>query len=567
MNLLTEKWLPVRTRDGERVWVSPLDLTRVDLLAFDSHRPDFNGALAQFAIGLLQTTSPANKSTSWQRWYNAPPDEDTLHDWFAPYLEAFEFEGDGARFMQDFELRFGEADQTGITGIASLLIESPGDATIKNNSDLFIKRGQMGELCPHCAALALFTLQLNAPAGGAGHRTSLRGGGPLTTLLVAEPDEGGESGAYSLWCSLWLNVQTRNEFEAEGGGTDKDAAHYTFPWLASIRAIQAPDGQTTSVQVHSAHVFWAMPRRIRLDLDAPREGVCDLCGRPSNRLISRYLTRPNGLNYKGAWSHPLSPYYQAKDGMLPLHPQPGGLGYRHWLGWLLGMRNDKRKIEPAAVIHRFFASKTEQRLGLRLRLWAFGFDMDNMKARCWYDSTLPIYGLNDCSSLSQTIVRDDVATWLAGAELVASYLRGAVRDAWFTRDARGDFSFVDASFWSGTESIFYQLLRMRIESARKSDVDTTVTSETHDAESIAFSEQWLRHLRVTALRLFDSDLVGTGPIEKQNPERIANAYKFLKINLHSAKLRTALDLPIDINPKPKRTKKGKNEKNQAETTV
>ena len=31
--------------------------------------------------------------------------------------------------------------------------------------------------------------------------------------------------------------------------------------------------------------------------------------------------------------------------MLPLHPQPGGLGYRHWLGWVLGLRSDKRVVE------------------------------------------------------------------------------------------------------------------------------------------------------------------------------------------------------------------------------
>ncbi|SEQ15297.1 type I-E CRISPR-associated protein Cse1/CasA [Giesbergeria anulus] len=529
MNLLIENWLPVRTRDGHRTWVSPADLSRSDLVAFDAMRPDFNGALAQLAIGLLQTTSPAETSVAWGRLLKTPPDQATLHDWFAPHRPAFEWDGDGARFMQDFDLRTGTGETQSIAG---LLIETPGDNTVKNNADLFVKRGQVGHLCPHCAALALFTLQLNAPAGGAGHRTSLRGGGPLTTLLIAEarPAE-----TTSLWHSLWLNVLPQRTFEAHGGGSDDTAAYLKFPWLASVQAIQADGAQTTAMQVHAAHVFWAMPRRIRLDLEDVSAGLCDLCGRESAVRIQRYLTRPQGLNYKGAWSHPLSPYYQTKEGMLPLHPQPGGLGYRHWLGWVLGMQNDKRKIAPAAVVGTYFGTPTEQRTGLRLRLWAFGFDMDNMKARCWYESTLPLYELGDCTPQAQTQLRDDVGAWLDAAELVASYLRGAVKEAWFSHDARGDLSFVDASFWSATEAAFYQLLRDRIHAVRQTE--TTVCT-------LGMSEQWRNQLTTTASRLFDLDLVGSTAIERQNPARIAKARRQFVKNLAGPKLRTVLALPV-----------------------
>ena len=80
--------------------------------------------------------------------------------------------------------------------IAALLIEQPGDKTLKDNTDLFIHRGQMQSLCPACAAAALYTLQAFAPSGGKGHRTSMRGGGPLSTLLKGR----------NLWESVWLNV-------------------------------------------------------------------------------------------------------------------------------------------------------------------------------------------------------------------------------------------------------------------------------------------------------------------------------------------------------------------------
>lgn len=533
MNLLEEAWMPVRLHDGSREWISPRQLSDPRLASFDADRADFNGALAQFAIGLLQTSSPVDNVIGWRELLKSPPDEATLQAWFAPYAAAFEFDGEGARFMQDFDLRANDGEPVGIGG---LLIEAPGENSIKNNSDHFIKRRQVTSLCPHCVALALFTLQVNAPAGGAGHRTGLRGGGPLTTLLVADSTP---NAPRSLWHSLWLNVQERHSFEAVGGDPSKVEPHFTFPWTASIQSIQKDGGQTTPIQVHPAHVFWAMPRRIRLDFDSVSAGHCDICRLESDRLVRQYVTRNYGLNYKGPWQHPLSPYYESKEGMLPLHPQPGGLGYRHWLGWVLGMQNEKRKVERAAVIQHFLGA--ERRTGIGLRLWAFGFDMDNMKARCWYEATVPLYALADCSPESQKTLREDVGTWLAGAELAASYLRGAVKDAWFGGDARGDFSFIDASFWGRTEAGFYALLKERIQAAREGSA----------IDSVALGERWLATLRQVAERLFDADLVGAGPIERQNPARIAKAHEQLMGNLRGPKVRTALALPLAAKPAKK----------------
>jgi CRISPR system Cascade subunit CasA len=161
--------------------------------------------------------------------------------------------------------------------------------------------------------------------------------------------------------------------------------------------------------VHPAHVFWAMPRRIRMDLDAVSPGCCDICGRESPRLISRYVTRNYGLNYKGPGRTPCRPI-TSKEGMLPLHPQPDGLGYRHWLGWVLGMQRDKRHV-ARAVIECFFSADRERRAGVALRLRAFGYDMDNMKPRCWYESILPLYDLGDCSAQAQQAC---AMTWAPG---------------------------------------------------------------------------------------------------------------------------------------------------------
>ncbi|WP_157269548.1 type I-E CRISPR-associated protein Cse1/CasA [Azohydromonas aeria] len=538
MDLLEEAWLPVRRHDGTRDWIRPGQLSDPGIAAFDASRPDFNGAAMQFAIGLLQVSTPMNSPGEWQRLFKAPPDAATLRQWFEPHAAAFRFGGDEARFMQDFSLRGQDGEAL---SIGALLIESPGDNAVKRNTDHFVKRGQMQAMCPHCAALALFTLQINAPAGGVGYRTGLRGGGPLTTLLVTHstPDQ-----PRSLWHSLWLNVRERDVYMAGGGDASRIAAHFSFPWLAEQGAIQKEEGPTAPIQVHPAHVYWGMPQRIRLDLDSTVPGECDLCGRHAERLVQRYVTRNRGLNYKGPWNHPLSPYYEAKGEWLALHPQPGGIGYRHWLGWVLGQQTDKKKLRPAATVEHMLGRLT-RRLPDRLRLWAFGFDMENAKARCWYDAMLPLYGLGDCAPDTSKELQAEVGNWLSGAELAATYLRNAVKDAWFSADARGDFSHIDASFWSRTEPGFYRRLKQRLDVAR----DGVAT------DRLATAEAWRGVLEKAALALFDDVFVGAGPVEQQKPERVAQARRQLGMNLNGPKLKTALGLPVADKAARKSTRK------------
>ena len=532
MNLLHDPWMPVRDTAGQRHWITPDQLSDPQWLAFDADRPDFNGALAQFAIGLLQTTTPVGNSLERRGLFNAPPTASLLRQWFQPVAAAFELDGDGPRFMQDFGLGI---DGVAVNDISGLLIDAPGENTVKNNADHFVKRSQIKALCPACAASALFTLQLNAPSGGAGHRTGLRGGGPLTTLVLAPP--GGH-----LWHDLWMNVRERPAFLAQGGNAELGNPQCSFPWLAPITLLQAEKGELAQAQVHPSHHYWAMPRRIRLDTDGQLAGPCDCCGRSSARLISRYSTKNYGLNYKGSWTHPLSPYYETKEGWLPVHPQPDGVGYRHWLGWVLGATADKKSTRVAAIVDRALLLPPRQ-TGGHLRLWAFGYDMDNMKARCWYDAALPLYSLADCDRDTRQGVQAEVARWLAAAELAGMYLRMAVKDAWFSADARGDFGHVDATFWGTTEPPFYRHLQALIDAAR--------SNTEHPA--LAVRQAWQATLVRTALRLFDQTFVGTGAIERQNPRRTALAHKQLGRNLHGPKLRMALGLPNDDpGPRPAR---------------
>lgn len=588
MNLLTEPWMPVRKRDGSREWVPPNRLADPDILAFDADRADFNGALAQFAIGLFQTTTPVDNSIEWRQLFNGPPDAAVLDEWFAPVAIAFEFDGDGARFMQDMELKpkvrtseNGE-DIGDFEGVQQLLVDCAGEGEkVKDNTDLFVKRKHPDfGLCECCSAAALYALQSGAPGGGRGYLTSIRGGGPLTTLVVCD-------GQAQLWHSLWLNVIERSKFLDHSGNRHLVGQHFVFPWMADIRVLQTAgigaaqfEGENgkpkptedekprvTPAQVHPSHLYWGMPRRIRLDLSGQAPGVCGTCGRAFRRLVRQYVTKNYGLSYKGPWDHPLSPYYEAKDGWRPLHPQPDGLGYRHWLAWVLGQSSKGKKQRRARVVEHFLQGRTRTIPGA-LRLWAFGYDMSNMKARCWYESTLPLYGLADCEPTTQKEVESEIANWLGAAVCASKELSLAVKSAWFSEsatkkwkaDQSRDFAAkVTAQLWSRTEHQFYAQLSHLIEVLRNGATP----------DRLRYREEWHSLLAKVALSLFSDEIVGAGQIERQNPRRAAAAYQRLKRSedgkqgLYGSELRQALGLSAG----PASTKAAGKLKRRADTSA
>ncbi len=531
MNLLEEKWLPMLHRTGQVEWIAPHQIIEKDIVAFAANRADFNGALAQMIIGLLQTTVPIEDEEDWENLLDEPPPAELLSKWFGVHADAFILDGDGARFMQDFNLTATEGAECAID---ALLIDTAGDSAVDKNTDHFVKRNTVNAICSHCVATALLTLQTNAPAGGAGHRTSLRGGGPLTTLLVATPSQ-------SLWQDLWLNVKPQRSFLQQGGDATKTEKHFTFPWMETIGQIQRAGGETQPLQVHPHHVFWAMPRRIRIDFADVETGSCDICKRESESLVHRYATKPQGLNYKGVWRHPFSPYYETKEGWLPVHPQPGGFSYKHWLAWVLGTSQGKKSVQAAGMVNYFLQERKKYQKSGQFRLWVFGYDMDNMKPRCWYETTFPLYSLAEAARSTQTQIQNLVTNRIEAAEQAVFYLRKAVKQAWFGEgDARGDLSFVDKAFWDSTEAGFYQQLQDLMKQAR-----TETGIDMDDAAFIIdLGKTWHSVLIECAEKLFDEDIVGAGAIDQQDPRRVAEAYNHLKNNLRGDAIKAILRLPL-----------------------
>jgi len=509
MNLITDPWIPVVREDGSLDSIAPWQVVENEnpVMEIKAPRPDFQGALYQFLIGLLQTCFAPEDEDEWLEYYQELPEENKLQDAFVKVQDAFELENsDGPAFMQDFALPDG-----GNREIATLLIEAPGANAVKGNLDHFTKRGQINYLCPGCTASALFTLQINAPPGGSGHRVGLRGGGPLTTLLVSGNTEN------NLWRSMWLNIF--NEEEVASADLIDGSI---LPWLCESRL--SDQGQiTVPGDVHDLQMYWGMPRRIRLGEHAG-QGICDLCGTDSLVRYTDYRTKNHGINYEGAWLHPLTPYRfdpKKKKPPLSLKGQQGGLGYRHWLSLVM---QDYGNGDRAATSVRFFQEERLASLatdGLVV-LWCFGFDMDNMKARCWYDSHFPILALTKKQRVN---LIDWAGEFIMAARSVVSILRGSVKAAWFKRpkDAKGDMSMIDTEFWQGTEPDFYKLLYKLAE----------LPGETGMAPSDIY-QYWFKTMEKNVFQIFERATLDSVP-EGLDLKRIILAKQTLKKNFYGNK--------------------------------
>lgn len=546
-NLINAAWLPVRRRSGVIEHIPPWRVTdgmaEDPFVAFGWPRADFNGAAHEFLIGLLSTAAAPEDDDEWEGGWQSPPPPEVLKERFSTVAHAFNLNGPGPRFLQDLDpLEDAENKE-----IAALLIDAPGAQTLRHNADLFVKRGGVLALSRAAAAMALFTLSAYAPAGGAGHRTSLRGGGPMTTLIVDDHDKYGAT----LWGRIWPNIESKRQISGravEAKGPDDLGA--IFPWLVSTRASNPKEGGrlTTPADVHPLQVYWGMPRRIRLLFEDAQDRPCSLTDTQDFAIVTSYRTRNYGTDYSEGFEHPLTPYYRQKAGTakLPVHPRPGGVSYRLWPGLVIPSSDKLR--EPAQVIRHW--PERDPSKG-QTRFTAFGYDMDNMKARVWIESEMPLWFLSD--AVSREWLMKFIERVTAGADGVGRLLTGAVKSALYNRpsDATGDYGFITERFYRETEGIFYAAMRDAVASIRNdSDVDDP---------TINVRENWAPIMAKAALRLFDEYAPADG-LEDRDMHRHVKARFFLALALggrgKSGRALFERDLGI-ASPEPATTRKSR----------
>ena len=355
LNLINDPWIPV-IRTGGEVVLRPDQIAQADMEKLNWPRADLNLACMELLIGLVYLAHPcANRA--------APPDAATLRAALAPLAPAFNLLGNGPRFLQDMKPLEGEPNPPDM-----LFIDSAGFSTAKKNADLMVRRGRYQGLPFPLAAMALYTMQAFAPAGGKGNRTSMRGGGPMVTLVRPEAD--------GLWPQIWANVPH---------GTPLPAAElHKLPWMRETVSsepkgvVMVPDEGSQSAP--APEVFFGQPRRLRLVANSG--------------MVTGVIQRPYGNNYQ-QWRHPLSPYYtDAKGQTLPVHPKPGAFGYRNWRGVLLA---SEKGLKPQ-VLTTYLKDVKAAKCSLIVAGWA----MDNMKPQDFIWSEQPVFTLSEDTEFAAT---------------------------------------------------------------------------------------------------------------------------------------------------------------------
>ena len=547
-NLLKDPFLPVVMRSGAQRWLAFPELVAgaksngLDEdypVEFNWPRPDFNMASFEFCIGVVSLAFDIREEDDWRPFWTNPPDRDALAEKLAPFVHAFYLNGEGPRFLQDCE-----SLQGGETPIELLLIDTPGQNGQRKNSDLLTHRDRYAALGLPAAAMTLYTLQAYAPAGGAGNRTSMRGGGPLTALVV--PATNDSEPPVPLWRKIFANVVP----------CDKrlriDELPKALPWMAPT--LTSEKSRTVSLaDAHPLQAYFGMPRRIRLVFSSEPD-TCSMTGR-KEPLVTGFIQKPYGTNY-GLWQHPLTPYRRQREAGEPYSAKPksGRFGYRDWVAATVGSKDGKLAEQPTniklAKNNRSHAlSQNKQATDARVRVG--GWAMNNMEAIAYLFAEEP---LHLAKTHDQQQALDDLARHFSeAADQAVSQLLAALKKALFsgqknTSNDKGILDQARADFFDATEDQFHRLLDNLLQEMPE---DGRLTDPTAPAR------HWLGIMRRVALATFDR----LAPVPLQDAEKaktIVNAYGILNATFagwtkQSKSLYDKLELPLP--EKKSKTKK------------
>ena len=450
LNLITDAWIPVRTTDDERRVIRPDQIAEPGIVRPDWPRADFDLACYELLIGLVFLADPPKHAGDWSK--RRAPDPERLRERMAPLAPAFNLGGDGPRFLQDIEDL-----NAPISGVDMLFIDSSGGNTAKNNADLMVKRDRYAGLPAPLAAMALFTLQSQAPQGGSGHMTSMRGGGPLITMV-----EPAGIALSPLWDMVWANVPDGRPLQP----------HQIDGVLRWMRCSTPNEGENGVIHQHEedglalAEAFFGMPRRLRL-----------VYSKDNPSFVIGVRRKTHGANY-GLWRHPLSPYYQQKVGaeLLPTHPRPGIGSYRNWAGIAFEATDGLRHTASTVVDWR-----SRNPMGGAASLHVGGWAMDSMKPRDFVWSRQPLFALDDAGEQAAVaLIQAANAFSIALAGAIQTLAGAASMDATAVEPVR-------EAFYADTQTDFERML------AR--------LSKTEPLNALA--KDWITILRYKALSLFD----------------------------------------------------------------
>lgn len=544
MNLITDPWIPVIRQNQQPDVIVPWQIAEIDnpVIEIAAPRPDFQGALYQFLIGLLQTAFAPEDEEQWEDYWQEPPEANELKAHFLELSKVFELVdmGEGA-FMQDHCSTKNHAEdfeKAELLPIEDLMGGALSGNTRKENKDLFVKSGSLQLISPYWAALALFNMQVTGVLAWGQHRVGLRGNAPLTTLLISDA-----LGHNTLWKKVWLNIIYKEDVDLVPGDINKSQLSDIFPWLRATRV--SPNKEATSPSdAHPLQSYWPLPRRIKLKIEYFQEPVtCDLSGQKILYGVRYYQRATDGVYYTNGWVHPLTPYTRsAKDQFpKPIEGRLAGEGLRQWVvlnyDEYSDEKNKKMRWGRALNVKHFYEQKPK--LNLTIKLWSFGYDASNASVRCWYESIMPTLNLSVNSV--EAIKSHTSKIWQIAYQLEEELTYSLIR-AWFRpqTDSNGKQSW--SHIKSGIKKTGHLSTYKRIEDEYWQALDAyfpkvieqLVAFDLTAGQPFDTYWLWLKKIQSHCLKYFDENALNEAA-ESNDIKRVINAKNYLLSVLYPKK--------------------------------
>jgi len=517
-NLLFDSWIPIKTRQGgNRPLIKAYEIVQKDIIGLDAPRADFNAALMQFLIGLLQTVLAPKNPKEWRTLFNQPPSEDELKRKFKEkdIEDAFYLDGDGYRFMQDISIK----DQGNMAGVIKLIPGIVGENTVKKNKDFFLKSSQLSRVSVSNLVTGLYLYHnycLSEKGGKFGqHHGSFRKRNTLTVFIIKE--------AGSLWENLWLNIIQNNKYRAL---ISSDLIESNFVWMHDFPNEKKQNDNNMTIK----DIYWSMPRRVWVDFTELKKGICDLTSKETE-VIENIFIKENGIEYRTELTrHPLIPYSKDDKGVHPIKINGEGITYGDWLALVGGDTASENLLEHM-----------NRNLDGSFKILVCGYLNHSREAKtlCWFQNKMPIYGTGLEKDV-QKAIENEIDRYIQASNKIGNsrggYLTTAIKSAWFgeskekNKDKKKAFNNergteIAKSFWTNTENKFYELIKKMYDNSH----DLT------DEERFKLKRDWYRHIKDEATKLFN--LWAFKSSIQTNPRRIAEAHNKLLINLNSKSLK------------------------------
>lgn len=283
MNLLEDPWIPVRANGGTGAFrlltYRELLCEQDDAWQISLPRDDLELACLQLLVCMTQVMFLPEDDRTLRTRTATPLSVAEFDAGIAPCCDWFDLDHATQPFMQSRGVRAVED-----TPIQKLLIGLPAG----NNHAFFNAAGEVRHLCGSLAAIALFNQASNCPSFGGGFKGSLRGGAPITTLVIG----------CGLRDMVWRNVLTRLRVALRQISMSTWAEDQPT-WLRPIveKSI-VPWDEISLIR----GLFW-QPARVELVKSASNK-PCDVLGGERGFAYSGFRKEKFNFTVHGVWPHP-----------------------------------------------------------------------------------------------------------------------------------------------------------------------------------------------------------------------------------------------------------------------